>query len=39
MRAGGIGPEVFPLLEDVSFTVNERERLRRDDLSRSDSTL
>jgi hypothetical protein len=37
--AGGIGPEVLPLLEDVSFAVNERERLRRDDLSRSDSTL
>jgi hypothetical protein len=35
--AGRIG--VLPLLEDVSFTVNERERLRRDDLSRSDSTL
>jgi hypothetical protein len=37
--AGGIGPEVLPLLEDVSIGVNERERLQRDDLSRSDSTL
>jgi hypothetical protein len=37
--AGGIGSEVLPLLEDVSFAVNERERLRRDDLGRRDSTL